>query len=116
MQSEKGSKAEYSDKMKCCREYAYREDTNFPIRHQMEDSHFFFDNYLQDESSGLFAILDGHGGQEVVEYVTQVLPNVSRIGEGELSFASSSKKTSNYGTQTTQLITLIQSSPRWTSN
>ncbi len=39
-------------------------------------AHFYFDNYLDDGSSGLFGVLDGHGGNEVVDYVTKVLPEV----------------------------------------
>jgi serine/threonine protein phosphatase PrpC len=45
----------------------------------MEDSHFYYDNFLQDNASGLFAVLDGHGGLEVVEYATKVLPEVMKF-------------------------------------
>ena len=31
---------------------------------------------MDDGSSGLFGVLDGHGGNEVVDYVTKVLPEV----------------------------------------
>ena len=41
-------------------------------------AHCYFDNYLKDGSSGLFAVFDGHGGIEVVEYVTKVLPEVNK--------------------------------------
>jgi serine/threonine protein phosphatase PrpC len=38
-------------------------------------AHFYHDSLLGD-GSGLYAVLDGHGGIEVVEYVTKVLPEV----------------------------------------
>ena len=48
----------------------------------MEDAHFCFDNVFNDGSSGLFSVLDGHGGSDVVEYCTSNLPSVWGSGVG----------------------------------
>lgn len=50
----------------------------------MEDSktglydidHFAIDAFAKDPNCGLFAIFDGHGGSEVVEYAAKVTPDV----------------------------------------
>ena len=55
-------------KAKSVEEYAYFEDKNFPTRKTMEDStskhnldYIAVDDFCGD-GSGLFGILDGHGG------------------------------------------------------
>lgn len=42
--------------------------------------HFAIDSFGKDSNSGLFAIFDGHGGSEVVEYCAKVTPEVLRRG------------------------------------
>ncbi len=38
--------------------------------------HFARDNFLEDDTSGLFGILDGHGGGEVAKYCVKSIPDV----------------------------------------
>lgn len=40
------------------------------------EAHYYADNYLKDGSSGFYVVFDGHGGLEVVEYITKVLPEL----------------------------------------
>ena len=40
--------------------------------------HFARDNFLEDDTSGLFGILDGHGGGEVAKYCVKSIPDVIR--------------------------------------
>ena len=45
------------------KEYAYTEDKNRQFRPEMEDTHCHADRLNGDESCGLFAVFDGHGGK-----------------------------------------------------
>jgi len=56
------------------KEYAYHEDCNYNNRQSMEDDHFIVDDFLEDEVAGIFGVLDGHGGGEVVKFCTQSIP------------------------------------------
>ena len=40
--------------------------------------HFYEDDILNDGSSGLFGVLDGHGGIDVVEHVKNSIPKVKK--------------------------------------
>jgi len=66
---------EFKSTAKSVREYAYTEDCNFKCRPAMEDDHFTRDNFLEDDTSGLFGILDGHGGGEVAKYCVKSVPD-----------------------------------------
>ena len=45
------------------KEYAYTEDKNRQFRPEMEDTHCHVDKLAGDDSCGLFAVFDGHGGK-----------------------------------------------------
>lgn len=51
--------------------YAYKEDTNYRFRPSMEDGRKIVDSFMGDSNSGFFALFDGHGGKEAVEYCIQ---------------------------------------------
>ena len=38
--------------------------------------HFSCDDIMDDGGVGLFGVLDGHGGSEVVDYCTKMIPEV----------------------------------------
>jgi len=42
----------------------------------MEDSHFVIDNIFKEGKCGLFSVLDGHGGSDVVEHCTKSIPDL----------------------------------------
>jgi len=65
---------EYNPTAKSVLEYSYYEDGNYYYRDAMEDDHFLKDNLLGDYRSGLFGILDGHGGFKVSRFCTKSIP------------------------------------------
>ncbi|KAL4491933.1 hypothetical protein ABPG72_008354 [Tetrahymena utriculariae] len=58
------------------KEYAYKEDQNYPARFSMEDAHFIIDDAFNDGLVGFYGVLDGHGGSEVVESCVQFIPEI----------------------------------------
>eukprot|EP01016_Furgasonia_blochmanni_P047183 TRINITY_DN6914_c0_g1_i5.p2 TRINITY_DN6914_c0_g1~~TRINITY_DN6914_c0_g1_i5.p2 ORF type:complete len:128 (+),score=20.28 TRINITY_DN6914_c0_g1_i5:117-500(+) len=58
----------------CVKEYAYYEDINATYKPAMEDGYILEDDILGDDVHGLFGILDGHGGRQVVEHCVSAIP------------------------------------------
>ena len=54
--------------------YAYAEDRNMRFRPHMEDTHCIVDKMGGDNSCGLFAIYDGHGGKRVSDHCADRFP------------------------------------------
>lgn len=57
------SSAAVSVKSYCC-----RKDSNHSFRPYMEDDCTVIDQFLGEPSTGLFAVFDGHGGSEAVDF------------------------------------------------
>ena len=53
------------------KEYALVEDKNRKFRNEMEDSFCHKDILARDETSGLFAVFDGHGGRHVADHCAE---------------------------------------------
>lgn len=53
------------------KEYAYVEDKNRKFRNEMEDTFCHKDILAKDESCGLFAVFDGHGGRHVADHCSE---------------------------------------------
>lgn len=54
--------------------YAYAEDRNMRFRPHMEDTHCIVDKMGGDNSCGLFAVFDGHGGKQVSDHCADRFP------------------------------------------
>lgn len=48
-------------------------DRNARYRRTMEDAHVWVDGFADDAKQGFFAIYDGHGGRQAVEFVAKTL-------------------------------------------
>ncbi|CAG9331130.1 unnamed protein product [Blepharisma stoltei] len=59
---------EYSPRGNSVQNYSCKEESNHRYRPYMEDGHKIIDSYLGDPNQGFFAIYDGHGGSEAVDY------------------------------------------------
>jgi serine/threonine protein phosphatase PrpC len=60
------------------REYAYEEDKNMRFRPQMEDTYCIMDKVAGDQTCGMFAIFDGHGGKQVSDHCAERFPTEFR--------------------------------------
>jgi len=55
------------------KEIGFAEDANPRFRRTMEDAHIVCDAFGEDKTQGYFAIYDGHGGRNAVEYTVDHL-------------------------------------------
>ena len=51
-----------------CKEFALVENKNRKFRPGMEDTYCYKDKFNQNNSTGLFAVFDGHGGRHVADH------------------------------------------------
>jgi Serine/threonine protein phosphatase len=59
---------EYNPRGSSVSNYAYKEEQNIRFRPYMEDACKIIDSYMGDPNQGYFAVFDGHGGSEAVDY------------------------------------------------
>ena len=59
---------DYNPRASSVNNYACKEEPNTRYRPYMEDGHKIMDSYLGDPNQGFFAVFDGHGGSEAVDY------------------------------------------------
>ena len=65
---------EYYSKGISISEYAYKEEPNSRFRDYMEDKGVCIDCYLNNPSTSIFCLFDGHGGKEVSSYLQSNFP------------------------------------------
>ena len=56
--------------------YHYHEDKNLKYRQSMEDIGVTIPDFIPDKKYSLFGIFDGHGGNDVVKYIKDRLPEI----------------------------------------
>lgn len=106
---------EYNPSCTSVIEYAYNEDVNFMNRMQMEDSHFCLDK-KPDDKSGIFCVLDGHGGKDTLNLCKKLLPEIFIKHYNELK-EKNEKTINNMINEVFKLVDLeIEKSPETTKN
>ena len=58
--------------------FSYHEDKNLKYRQSMEDTGVTLPNFTNDYKTSLFGIFDGHGGNDVVKYIKDRIPEIKK--------------------------------------
>ncbi len=58
------------------RSFSYQEDKNLKYRQSMEDIGVMLPDFIPEKNYSLFGIFDGHGGNDVVKYIKNRLPEI----------------------------------------
>lgn len=58
------------------RSFSYQEDKNLKYRQSMEDIGVMLPDFIPEKKFSLFGIFDGHGGNDVVKYIKNRLPEI----------------------------------------
>ena len=56
--------------------FSYQEDKNLKYRQSMEDIGVSLPDFIPEQKCSLFGIFDGHGGNDVVKYIKNRLPEI----------------------------------------
>ena len=65
-----------SNKNYIFKSFSYHEDKNLKYRQSMEDKGVTLPDFIPDKNLSLFGIFDGHGGNDVVKYIKDRLPEI----------------------------------------
>ena len=65
---------EYVEFASSVKSYSFQENKNRRFRPQMEDTYCIVDKLGGDNTCGLFAIFDGHGGRQVSDHCAERFP------------------------------------------
>ena len=84
MNSKKSNSTTISNKNTPFVSYSYHEDKNLKYRQSMEDIGVTLPNLTNDYKTSLFGIFDGHGGNDVVKYIKDRIPEIIKKNLNDL--------------------------------
>ena len=76
MNSKKSTSSTIQNKNTPFASFSYHEDKNLKYRQSMEDTGVTLPNLTNDYKTSLFGIFDGHGGNDVVKYIKDRIPEI----------------------------------------
>ena len=76
MNSKKSTSSTIQNKNTPFTSFSYHEDKNLKYRQSMEDTGVTLPNLTNDYKTSLFGIFDGHGGNDVVKYIKDRIPEI----------------------------------------
>ena len=84
MNSKKSTSTTINNKNTPFVSYSYQEDKNLKYRQSMEDIGVTLPNLTNDYKTSLFGIFDGHGGNDVVKYIKDRIPEIIKKNLNDL--------------------------------
>ena len=84
MNSKKSTSTSIQNKNTPFSSFSYHEDKNLKYRQSMEDIGVTLPNLTNDYKTSLFAIFDGHGGNDVVKYIKDRIPEIIKKNLNDL--------------------------------
>ena len=84
MNSKKSTSTKINNKNTPFVSYSYQEDKNLKYRQSMEDIGVTLPNLTNDYKTSLFGIFDGHGGNDVVKYIKDRIPEIIKKNLNDL--------------------------------
>jgi serine/threonine protein phosphatase PrpC len=84
MNSKKSTSTAIKNKNTPFSSFSYQEDKNLKYRQSMEDIGVTIPNLTNDYKTSLFGIFDGHGGNDVVKYIKDRIPEIIKKNLNDL--------------------------------